>query len=1528
VLRLRAVSGMVLLAVSVAASLLSPLAGLAAPPPSAPSQITQRGFESGEPAWSIAPIQYSGDPAAAAWWGITPSVPGALGSNALWCARTTPSGTRNYTSGYAAYTRGEATLTVSVLQDYYSSQLAFRYLYTSRGLDDAPAFVVRWQNSTTGALEDGPDTYTIPLASTWTTRTRDMDQGEVVRLSRDAARVEFEFFDRIELVSQTGSGPAIDNVIVSGYKYGPVRALTATNTSNTITLDWLKSYRAVDETSTEERPVTFRVWRTRVGQEAWEELTTTRATEMRWVDSTPTVGALYEYAVQEWDMDTGAGYGELATVTAGTPDVMPPVLATNAVATYANAATVSVTASDSGRGVASLSYRLDSGATQTVASAQATVATSAFGPHTLRVAAVDAAGNQATPLVVGFTVTDTIAPSVAATASASYANTATVPVSAVDTPGGSGVHSIEYRLDNGTTQTVASAAVTVTTTSYGPRTLWYRARDVSGNWSATASKAFSVTDSLPPAVSASVSASYANTATIPVTAVETAGGSGSRVIEYRFDNSTTQTASNAFGVPSLTATAVSSSYGARTITYRARDSVGNWSAAVTQPFAINDTNAPSVSATVSASYTNTATIPISASDTPGGSGAAAIEYRLDNGTTQTVASTTTTVSSTAAGARTISYRARDVAGNWSAAVSRAFTITDTIAPSINATVAASYDGTASIPISAVDTPGGTGVGTIEYRFDNATTVTVAAASTTATTSSFGPRTISYRARDAAGNWSSVVAKAFSVTDATPPVVMSDALASYADTATIRVTATDAGSGVASVSWRVDGGATQTIAGAAATVTVVGYGAHTLTFWAADTAGSASPAQQAIFSITDSVAPGVSGTVDASYSDTATISITAIDTPNGSGAHSIEYRFDNSTTVTVAGATASATTTSYGARTIRYRARDVAGNWSAITTKAFSVTDSIPPTVTTDALGSYADTATIRLTAIDSGSGAASLSWRVDDGATQTVAGVAATVTVTGSGPHGLSFWATDVAGNTGSPGVVAFGIADGAAPLIGVSAPSGDNTVTVSISATDTGFGVRWLSYALDGGAVTTVSVSPSVPATTLSLAVGPSSEQSRSVKAWATDASGLVSSATASFRVTDTIVPVITHDVASQPGTATVTLTAADTGSGIRHIAYRFGDAATVTVTAATATVTTTTTGWLSYAAEDRQGNRTSGGVTVTVPPVVSPVATVGRISGSDRYAVAVGIARTGWPTPSAVTDVIIANGETGKEADPLAAAGLAGAYDAPVVLTQAARLPAATRSYLTQVAAARKAAGKTLSVHIVGGPASVPDARWNEIRAIPGVSATKDRLSGADRYAVTVTIANRIVSRKGIGAVNGVLIINAENPSAFYDALAASPIAFSRTMPMLGVKAGSVPACVGNALASGPLATKTNRYVVSSPTFVSARVYSQVKASKRLATKADRYAAAAEISTQGLALGMGPTSVGVASALPDALTGGALFGKKGGVMLFTTSTVLSAPTKSWLGVNKAGVRSVTVLGGTASVSDSVKTSIAAALK
>jgi len=328
----------------------------------------------------------------------------------------------------------------------------------------------------------------------------------------------------------------------------------------------------------------------------------------------------------------------------------------------------------------------------------------------------------------------------------------------------------------------------------------------------------------------------------------------------------------------------------------------------------------------------------------------------------------------------------------------------------------------------------------------------------------------------------------------------------------------------------------------------------------------------------------------------------------------------------------------------------------------------------------------------------------------------------------------------------------------------------------------------------------------------------------------------------------------------------------------------------------------------------------------VAAPAGVVTRIQGADRYVVAAAMARKGWD-PSAngtwpgVTHVIVANGETGKEADPLSAAGLAGAYNAPVLLTQAGRLPSATRSVITQLAAKRKAEGSSLKVHLIGGTASLPDARWNEIKAIPGVSATKDRLAGADRYQVSANIATRIVSVRGKAAIPGVLIVAADNPAAFYDALAVSPAAYAAAMPMLAVKKGSVPISISSVL-NGALSGKP-RFAASSSTYIGT---GGLAGATRLTSSSNRYTAATQIATNAVAKGwLSPQDTGLAAKLPDALTGGAFLGKRGGVMLFTDSTsVMQAAPKSWITARGSQILDGWVLGGTASVPSGVQTTFA----
>jgi len=328
----------------------------------------------------------------------------------------------------------------------------------------------------------------------------------------------------------------------------------------------------------------------------------------------------------------------------------------------------------------------------------------------------------------------------------------------------------------------------------------------------------------------------------------------------------------------------------------------------------------------------------------------------------------------------------------------------------------------------------------------------------------------------------------------------------------------------------------------------------------------------------------------------------------------------------------------------------------------------------------------------------------------------------------------------------------------------------------------------------------------------------------------------------------------------------------------------------------------------------RTDSGVRAdnTVAAVFAPdVRPVTRAFGGDRYSTAASLACKGWdPTRSrtwvGVKHIIIANGETGKEPDPLAAAGLAGAYDCPVLLTGSTSLPYTTKVVLTEIARSHPG----VQIHIVGGESAVPDARWNDIKKIPGVSQTEDRIAGRDRYETSVLMAKRIVSVKGAGAVNGIILIAGDNPAAFYDALAASPIAYAQTMPMLSVKKGSIPTSVANVLKSANLKDKP-RYVASSATYIGSV---PAAGATRMTTTSNRYAAATQIA-KFAAVDRDWTScadTALASKLPDALTGGAFLGKAGGVLLFTDSTSAIQPTsKAFITGNKDSIEHGWIIGG-----------------
>ncbi|MFF7945347.1 OmpL47-type beta-barrel domain-containing protein [Streptomyces griseorubiginosus] len=171
--------------------------------------------------------------------------------------------------------------------------------------------------------------------------------------------------------------------------------------------------------------------------------------------------------------------------------------------TYIDMATVTVSASDTGSGVNTIEYAVNSGTWQPYTMP---VMVHQIGSHTVRYRATDKAGNVAAEKSVAFAVVaaapqDTVPPVTGVTvdgtrnSDGAYVGNARVTVSATDT-GGSGVAGIAYSIDAGP---YLAYTAPVVVDRAGTHTLAYRATDKAGNTSAARTVTFTVVSSQVPA---------------------------------------------------------------------------------------------------------------------------------------------------------------------------------------------------------------------------------------------------------------------------------------------------------------------------------------------------------------------------------------------------------------------------------------------------------------------------------------------------------------------------------------------------------------------------------------------------------------------------------------------------------------------------------------------------------------------------------------------------------------------------------------------------------------------------------------------------------------------------------------------------------------------------------------------------------------------------------------------------------------------------------------------------------------------
>jgi hypothetical protein len=310
-----------------------------------------------------------------------------------------------------------------------------------------------------------------------------------------------------------------------------------------------------------------------------------------------------------------------------------------------------------------------------------------------------------------------------------------------------------------------------------------------------------------------------------------------------------------------------------------------------------------------------------------------------------------------------------------------------------------------------------------------------------------------------------------------PTTTDNAVAAYNNTAVISLTATPGVGGTYKYTvYSFDGGSIATVAAWPSSATIslpmtnVGMtGSHTLDYFSVDTNTSAEATigQQTgvtvhkSFTLANTLPLILSSNLTA-YDNSATITFTGVQAVGGLAVASTWYSLDGGPAVSAP----AVTVTAAGFHTLVAWAKDAGGNAGFPISMNFTISDTILPTVSSNAAGPYAGSATITLSGTDA-SGIASLWYSLDNGDWKS----GNVVTVTAAGDHSLSYYSVDNTGLHSAIVTKAFTVTvvDATAPvttLTGVTngaALAAGSTAHITLTSSDFGSGMASLNYTVDG---------------------------------------------------------------------------------------------------------------------------------------------------------------------------------------------------------------------------------------------------------------------------------------------------------------------------------------------------------------------------------------------------------------------------------------------------------------------------------
>jgi poly-gamma-glutamate capsule biosynthesis protein CapA/YwtB (metallophosphatase superfamily)/putative cell wall-binding protein len=310
--------------------------------------------------------------------------------------------------------------------------------------------------------------------------------------------------------------------------------------------------------------------------------------------------------------------------------------------------------------------------------------------------------------------------------------------------------------------------------------------------------------------------------------------------------------------------------------------------------------------------------------------------------------------------------------------------------------------------------------------------------------------------------------------------------------------------------------------------------------------------------------------------------------------------------------------------------------------------------------------------------------------------------------------------------------------------------------------------------------------------------------------------------------------------------------------------------------------------------------------PAGAAPDATPARLAGGERTATAGAVARAAFPTPPSSRTALLAR--AGDFPDALAAAGLAGALDAPILLTPTDRLAPATAATLDDLAVER--------VVILGGASAISEAVVSEL----GPDRTVERIAGRDRYETAARIGAALIAAReadGAAAPDTVVIVRGDQ---FADALAGGAPAFAEGWPLLLTEPTRLPPAAAmtlddlrpsRALVLGGAAAVGSEVVAALET----RGIAVTRVAGPTRTGTAR-ALADHLATRGWPVGTALLARG--DDFADALAAAPLAGReRAPILLATAPDVLGDDGAAWLADRCPAVGRLVAVGGGAALSE-----------